>query len=77
MNCTDEESMKSIEGEVDRLARMVGDLLLLAQAESGKLPLAITIVEMDTLLLEVMQGMQILAKDRLTLRLGDIEQVLV
>jgi len=77
MNCTDEESMKSIEGEVDRLARMVGDLLLLAQAESGKLPLAITIVVMDTLLLEVMQGMQILAKDRLTLRLGDIDQVLV
>lgn len=77
MNCSDEESMTSIEGEVDRLARMVGDLLLLAQAESGKLPLAITIVEMDTLLLEVMQGMQILAKDRLKLRLGDIDQVLV
>lgn len=77
MDCTDEESMKSIETEVDRLARMVGDLLLLAQAESGKLPLAIETVEMDTLLLEVMQGIQILAKDRLKLRIGDIDQVLV
>lgn len=77
MNCTDEESMKSIEGEVDRLTRMVGDLLLLAQAESGKLPLDIRMIEMDTLLLEVMQQMQILARDRLDLRLGDIDQVLV
>lgn len=77
MDCTDEESMKSIEAEVDRLARMVGDLLLLAQAESGKLPLAIDIVEMDTLLLEVMQGIQILAKDRLKLSIGHIDQVLV
>ena len=40
MNCTDDESMDSIESEVDRLTRMVGDLLLLAQAESGKMPLA-------------------------------------
>ncbi len=77
INCTDEESMTSIEAEVDRLARMVGDLLLLAQAESGKLPLVISTVEMDTLLLEVMQGIQILAKDRLKLKLGDIDQVLV
>jgi signal transduction histidine kinase len=77
MGRTDEESMKSIEAEVDRLTRMVGDLLLLAQAESGNLPLSIAIVEMDTLLLEVMQQIQILAKNRLRLRLGDIDQVLV
>ena len=31
----DEESLVTIEDEVDRLTRMVGDLLLLAQAESG------------------------------------------
>jgi two-component system, OmpR family, sensor kinase len=35
----DEESLSSIETEVDRLTRMVGDLLLLAQVESGRLPL--------------------------------------
>jgi signal transduction histidine kinase len=55
----------------------VGDLLLLAQAESGKLPLVRRTVELDTLLLEVMQQMRILARDRLKLRLGDIDQVLV
>ena len=77
MNCTDEESLGSIESEVDRLARLVGDLLLLAQAESGKLPLVKRTVELDTILLEVMQQMRVLARDRLTLRLGDIDQVLV
>jgi signal transduction histidine kinase len=74
---TDEESMDSIQSEVDRLTRLVGDLLLLAQAESGKLTLAKTIVEMDSLVLEVLSQMSVLAKDRLRLTLGDIDQVLV
>lgn len=77
MGRTDEESMDSIESEVDRLTRMVGDLLLLAQAESGKLPLAKKLVELDTLVLEVMQQMRVLARDRLQLKLGEIDQVLV
>jgi signal transduction histidine kinase len=77
LNCTDDESMDSIESEVDRLTRLVGDLLLLAQAESGKLPLHKGTVEMDSLVLEVMSQMRVLAKDRLVLRLGEIDQVLV
>jgi heavy metal sensor kinase len=77
MNCTDDESMDSIESEVDRLTRLVGDLLLLAQAESGKLPLANNLVELDSLVLEVMNQMRILTKDRLKLTLGEFDQVLV
>ena len=77
MNETDEESLVGIENEVDRLTRMVGDLLLLAQAESGKLPLDRRLVELDTLLLEVMQQVQVLARDRLQLKLGEIDQILV
>jgi two-component system OmpR family sensor kinase len=77
MNCTDEESMDSIESEVDRLTRMVGDLLLLAQAESGKLPLANNMVELDSLVLEVMNQMRVLTKDRMRLSLGEFDQVLV
>lgn len=77
MNCADDESMGSIQNEVDRLTRLVGDLLLLAQAESGKLPLIKTTVEMDSLVLEVLNQMRVLARDRLTLRLGEIDQVLV
>jgi signal transduction histidine kinase len=77
MNCTDEEAMESIENEVDRLTRLVGDLLLLAQAESGKLPLAKGIVELDSLLLDVLNQMRVLTKDRLQMTLGEIDQVLV
>lgn len=77
MNCTDEESLSGIDNEVGRLTRLVGDLLLLAQAESGKLPLINTDVEMDTLLLDVLNQMNVLAKDRVDLRLGEIDQVIV
>jgi two-component system OmpR family sensor kinase len=73
----DEESLETIEDEVDRLTRMVGDLLLLAQAESGKIPLAHEVVELDTLLLEALNQMQVLARDRVQLSLGNIDQVLV
>ncbi len=77
MDCSDEESMVSIESEVDRLTRLVGDLLLLAQAESGKLPLAQRTVELDTLLLDVLHQMRVLTRDRSQLKLGEIDQVLV
>lgn len=77
MNCTDDESMDSIVSEVERLTRLVGDLLLLAQAESGKLPLARQVVEVDSLVLEVLNQMRVLSKDRIRLTLGEIDQVLV
>ncbi|MGD2155658.1 MAG: HAMP domain-containing sensor histidine kinase [Anaerolineales bacterium] len=77
MGTADDEALSSIENEVDRLTRMVGDLLLLAQAESGKIPLDNRLVELDTLVLEVLQQTRVLARDRIDLRLGDIDQVLV
>lgn len=77
MSCGDEESLTSIESEVDRLTRLVGDLLLLAQAESGKLPLANQLVELDTLALEAMSQMTVLVHEGVKLRLGEIDQVLV
>ncbi len=77
MACADVESMDSIENETNRLTRLVGDLLLLAQAESGKIPLANDLVEMDSLVLEALNQMRVLAKDRLKLKLGDFDQVLV
>jgi len=77
MGATDEESLSGIETEVDRLTRMVGDLLLLAQAESGKIPLDMRPVDLDTVLLDVFQQMRILAGDRLQLRITDIDQVQV
>uniref|UniRef100_A0A7C4Q3I8 histidine kinase n=2 Tax=Bellilinea TaxID=475960 RepID=A0A7C4Q3I8_9CHLR len=76
-NELDEESLRSIEKEVDRLSRLVGDLLLLAQAESGQLPLELKPVELDTILLEVIQQMQVLASGKVNLRLEEIDQVLI
>jgi two-component system OmpR family sensor kinase len=77
MGCSDEESLEGIENEVDRLTRLVGDLLLLAQAESGKLPLDRRLVELDTLVFDALQQMRVLAHERLSLKLGEIDQVQV
>jgi two-component system phosphate regulon sensor histidine kinase PhoR len=49
----------------------------LAQAESGKLPLDIRLIELDTLVLEALNQMRVLARDKLELKLGEIDQVLV
>lgn len=73
----DDESLTSLEGEVDRLTRMVGDLLLLAQAESGRLPMETRPVELDTVLLEVFNQMRTLAGEKLQLTIADIDQVQV
>lgn len=77
MGCGDEESLESIESESDRLSRLVGDLLLLAQAESGKLPLAHRPVELDTIVMEGWQQMRVLARDHVSLRIAEIDQILV
>ena len=73
----DDESLDSITDESDRLTRLVGDLLLLTQAESGKLPLNLRRVELDQLLTDVLQEMRVLAGEKVKLRLTEIDQVLV
>src|SRR5574340_252669 len=73
MKQIDEESLNSIDQEAGRLTRLVGGLLMLAQAESGKLSLNMRPIEVDELLLEVFQEMRILAGGKIRLRLGDID----
>jgi heavy metal sensor kinase len=73
----DEESLNSINDEADRLTRMVGDLLLLAQAESGKLSLNARPVELDALVVEVFQEMRVLAEGKVTLKLTEIDEIMV
>ena len=75
MGQVDEESIASVEGEVDRLTRLVGDLLLLAQAESGRLPMDMRPIELDTILLEVFQQMRTLAGEKLHLKISEIDQI--
>jgi two-component system OmpR family sensor kinase len=70
----DKESLDAIQVESERMSRLVGDLLMLAQAESGNLPIARSEVELDTLLLEVYQQAQVLAKEKVTVSLGEEDQ---
>ncbi len=77
MDTVDEETLLSIDEETNRLTRLVGDLLLLAQAETGKLPLQKESLELDSLLFEVMQEMHVLAGDKVTLKLEEIDQIQV
>jgi heavy metal sensor kinase len=77
MKSVDEESLSSIEDEADRLTRLVGDLLLLTQAESGKLPLDFKPVELDALLLDVSKEMHVLGRDRVQVKVTEIDQVQV
>jgi two-component system OmpR family sensor kinase len=77
MKQVDEDSLDTIEDEADRLTRLVGNLLLEAQAESGKLPLYFVPLELDTLLLEVFKEMRVIARDRVSIKLTEIDQILV
>ena len=73
----DDETLEVISSEVDRMTRMVRDLLLLAQAETGKLPLAQDVVELDTLTLEIFQQAKVLAKEKNNVSLGREDQARV
>ena len=73
----DEESLTSIDQESGRLTRLVGGLLMLAQAESGKLPLNLKPVELDLLITEVFQEMHILAGGKVRVHLNEIDQLMV
>jgi two-component system OmpR family sensor kinase len=77
MKSLDEESLTSIDQEAGRLTRLVGGLLLLAQAESGKLALNMKRVELDLLVTEVFQEMNILAGSKVHVRLNEIDQAYV
>jgi len=73
----DDESLTSIDQEAGRLTRLVGGLLMLAQAESGKLPLNFKPVELDLLITEVFQEMRIIAGRKVRVHLNEIDQMQV
>lgn len=77
LDCVEEEELQIINKEVNRLTRMVQDLLLLAQAESGTMPMDMQEVSLDTLLLEVYQQAEVLANGKVDLVLDDMDQVLI
>jgi two-component system OmpR family sensor kinase len=77
MKRLDAESLSSIDAEAGRLTRLVGGLLLFAQAESGKLALSMKPVELDNLLTEVFQEMRVLAGNKVQIKMTEIDQILL
>jgi signal transduction histidine kinase len=71
----DEESMSSIDMEVDRLVRLVSDLLLHFKMESGTMPLQLEVISLDELLLDVVNQIHVMSDQRAKMIVEDIDQV--
>jgi signal transduction histidine kinase len=75
-------ALDAIEGEANRMGRLVADLLLLAQAEAG-MKLEKQHVELDTLILEVYRQAQLMSasrfptSERVAIRLGHEDQAII
>jgi len=76
MGGVDPESLHDIRSETDRMTRLVGDLLLLAQADSNSLPLAHVPIDLDTLLLETAREARVLG-NAVQITIGEIDQASV
>ncbi|MEB2287191.1 MAG: ATP-binding protein [Anaerolineae bacterium] len=72
----DEEATAAIDSEARRMSRLVEDLLLLAKADAGRLPLERQLVELDTIVVEVFNQARMLS-DTVTVVLGPVEPACV
>jgi signal transduction histidine kinase len=70
-----EEALVIIDGELDRMSRIVADLLLLSQADAG-LSLRMEKVELDTIILEVYRYARVTANG-VNIQLGHEDQAIV
>ena len=73
----DKEALDAIDSESKRMSRLVGDLLLLAQADAGGLPMSRRTMELDTLVLELLEQSRALTPEGPTIRLDRFEAVRV
>ena len=76
MGGADRESLAIIQEEVERMTRLVDDLLLLARADAGGLPLERKSVELDTIFLEVYRQISLLEKS-VDVSIVDVDQACV
>lgn len=76
MGGADQESLDDIQAELDRMTRLVNDLLLLARADAGSLPIEQEPVELDTVLLDVYRQLSLLKKP-VDVVLEEVDQVQV
>ena len=77
MQTLDTVALDNMSQEIARLTRMVEDLLLMAQAESGRLEIELAPVEMDTLLLDVFQQARVLSGGQKNIQIEEIDQLMV
>lgn len=70
----DEEAVDAIDDEARRMSRLVDDLLLLAKADAGRLPLDKSVVSVEALVQEVYNQARVLSNGQITVTLGQIEQ---
>ncbi len=76
MGETDPQSLGAIQVEIERMTRLVGDLLLLARADSGGLPLERKPVELDNILFDVYRQVRLL-ESPVGIKLAAVDQVTV
>jgi len=76
MGDADPESLQIIQEEIDRMTRLVGDLLLLARADAGGLPLERKEVELDAILFEVYRQVNLMEKS-VEVTISEVDQACV
>ncbi len=69
----DPEALQSIVNESERLNRLVEDLLLLARAESGRLPMRYERLALDEVVAEALQSVEVLAREKVNLHVEELE----
>lgn len=74
MSTFDHESLLTMEREIDRLNRLVNELLLFMQADSETIALDMTCFDLDELFIEVYEQLKILAGKKYKIDLVEIEQ---
>ncbi|MCA9931213.1 MAG: HAMP domain-containing histidine kinase [Anaerolineales bacterium] len=72
----DPQSLLIIQEEVDRMTRLVGDLLLLARADAGELSFQKRKVELDLIFFEVYHQATLIS-DKIEVSIGEVDQVAV
>ena len=72
----DPESIGAIQVEIERMTRLVGDLLLLARADSGGLPLERKPIEIDNILFDVYRQIRVV-NPPVDVELAEVDQAVV
>ncbi|MCA9989926.1 MAG: HAMP domain-containing protein [Ardenticatenaceae bacterium] len=76
MGMADPDFLDDIQAELERMTRLVNDLLLLARADVGSMPIMREPIDVDTLLVDVYRQVAMLTPP-VTMKLGEVDQARV